>query len=238
MSSRSWSRRNRKMLLSYLEDRFCPPIQEFFEDTEEARKHLSICKNCNQRIEEMSEVWDELPDFSWESMVNDPEKVIDQILPGEIRRIHSFGYHWDERGLYHNEPLVVVLQSDEEYTKVSLLNTFGSFLFGNEEIKLHSSISAYAECWNTFGVQTRLVGSRVIDKIPHQQVEEILKRSRGDFRSWERRSSVWHFHITEVRVGWYYSRFNFIDRGISEADTGGGILEGKLALQGQLALED
>jgi len=123
--------------------RFCPP-----EDVAVTPEHKAICPFCEYEVMEEKSLYNQV-DYP--------------IEPGDFRLLSRDLEDWDEKGLYHNAPLVFVIESNDTFCRVALVHP-------EEDLKVSEDLTGgpglFVEAWNSFAVPTKYLG-KCIARAPH-----------------------------------------------------------------------
>jgi hypothetical protein len=128
--------------------RFCPP-----DDVGLREEHRIICPFCEYEVMEEKAFY-----------INRGTDQVDYpIEPGDFRLLSRDLEGWDEKGLYHNAPLVFVIESNDTFCRVALVHP-------EEDLKVAEDVTAgpglFVEAWNSFAVPTKYIG-KCIARAPH-----------------------------------------------------------------------
>ena len=188
--------------------RTCPPPSVLLKGGELAERHLRSCRWCREEMEHTLE-YAKAGQLIYEAALRSGFKRSEPTQPaaGEIRAVKPGVPEtdfYDEYGIYHNPPLVLVLNEPDEAGFVTVAQVFDEEdLCDAGDVTVDEGL--FAEAWNVYGLPASALARHAFCRLGGEAVEKVLAASAGEFPDIEESSPLYWFRQCELETGSFFS---------------------------------
>lgn len=201
---------------SMLKKRHCPPLSILQAGGELIKRHLNGCKDCRDlladapKYQELAKMFEskmhtKLLPFATQASA-DP--TIGSIS-GEIRNVNPLANQdlWDEDGIYHNPPMVLILTEPDDMGCVLVAQIHDEFdlAIDGEDIPLNNAKEEFVEAWNSYSLPITGLSQICSGKVEPAIVKQVLEASQKEYQDLDENSPLYFFRCAEIDAGSFFS---------------------------------